>query len=124
MIQRQQVTFAIADEAVVQQEGAQAVEQSSKSIISSIQRQLAVMQAGRSGTEKYYRALQSIQGQGGDLPTWFNRLAAAEANAAQQMGKATISAKQLAAANRMLPAQMTDITVGLATGQNPFTVAL
>ena len=37
---------------------------------------------------------------------------------------AGISAKQLAAANRMLPAQMTDITVGLATGQNPITVAL
>ena len=44
---------------------------------------------------------------------------AAKANQA-----AGLSAKQLAAANRMLPAQMTDITVGLATGQNPITVAL
>ena len=44
---------------------------------------------------------------------------AAKANQA-----AGISAKQLAAANRMLPAQMTDITVGLSTGQSPFTVAL
>lgn len=40
---------------------------------------------------------------------------AAKANQA-----AGISAKQLAAANRMLPAQMTDITVGLSTGQSPF----
>ena len=44
---------------------------------------------------------------------------AAKANQA-----AGLSAKQLAAANRMLPAQMTDITVGLSTGQSPFTVAL
>jgi phage-related minor tail protein len=45
-------------------------------------------------------------------------------NAAKANQAAGISAKQLAAANRMLPAQMTDITVGLATGQNPITVAL
>lgn len=45
-------------------------------------------------------------------------------SAAKANQAAGISAKQLAAANRMLPAQMTDITVGLATGQNPITVAL
>lgn len=105
-------------------ESSQAVNQSTKSIISNIQRQLAAMEAGGTGTEKYFRSLQKIQSQTGDLPTWLNKLAAAEAVAALQMDKSTISAKQLAAANRMLPAQMTDITVGLATGQNPFTVAL
>ncbi|WP_149356834.1 phage tail length tape measure family protein, partial [Comamonas testosteroni] len=105
-------------------ESSQAVNQSTKSIISNIQRQLAAMEAGGTGTEKYFRSLQKIQSQTGDLPTWLNKLAAAEAVAALQMDKSTISAKQLAAANRMLPAQMTDITVGLATGQSPFTVAL
>ncbi|VFR54787.1 Phage tail length tape-measure protein 1 [plant metagenome] len=44
---------------------------------------------------------------------------AAKANVAGAM-----SAKQHAAAMRMLPAQMTDITVGLTTGQSPFMVLM
>lgn len=40
------------------------------------------------------------------------------------MNKAGMSAKQMANNLRMLPAQITDITVGLATGQAPFTVLL
>lgn len=45
-------------------------------------------------------------------------------NAAKANQAAGISAKQHAQAMRMLPMQMTDITVGLSTGQSPFTVAL
>ncbi|WJM93447.1 phage tail length tape measure family protein [Pseudomonas brenneri] len=40
------------------------------------------------------------------------------------MNKAGMSAKAMAANLRVLPAQITDITVGLATGQSPFTVFL
>ena len=45
-------------------------------------------------------------------------------NAAKANQQAGISAKQHAAAMRMLPAQMTDITVGLSTGQSPFMVMM
>ena len=54
--------------------------------------------------------------------------AQAQAQAVNSVAKANqavgISAKQHAAAMRMLPAQMTDITVGLSTGQSPFTVLM
>lgn len=40
------------------------------------------------------------------------------------MGKAGMSAKQMANNMRMLPAQMTDIVVGLSTGQSPFMVLM
>lgn len=39
-------------------------------------------------------------------------------------GKAAMSSKQLAASMRMVPAQMTDIVVSLASGQAPLTVLL
>lgn len=41
-----------------------------------------------------------------------------------QLGKTGISAKQTAFAMRMIPAQMTDIVVGLSTGQSPFMVLM
>ncbi|WP_440466870.1 phage tail tape measure protein [Pseudomonas sp. YH-1] len=45
-------------------------------------------------------------------------------NADDQLKRTGVSAKQTAAALRMLPAQFTDISVGLASGQSPFTVLL
>ncbi|HHS9647409.1 TPA: phage tail tape measure protein [Klebsiella oxytoca] len=41
-----------------------------------------------------------------------------------QLGKTGLSAKQTAWAMRMIPAQMTDIVVGLSTGQSPFMVLM
>ena len=41
-----------------------------------------------------------------------------------QLSKTGMSAKQTAFAVRMLPAQMTDIVVGLSTGQSPFMVLM
>lgn len=41
-----------------------------------------------------------------------------------QLGKTGISAKQTAWAMSMIPAQMTDIVVGLSTGQSPFMVLM
>lgn len=41
-----------------------------------------------------------------------------------QMGKTSQSAAQTANAMRMIPAQMTDIVVGLSTGQSPFMVLM
>lgn len=45
-------------------------------------------------------------------------------HAAKANQAAALSAKQHAQAMRMLPAQMTDITVGLSTGQSPFMVMM
>lgn len=45
-------------------------------------------------------------------------------NADDQLKRTGVSAKQTAAALRMLPAQFTDIAVGLQAGQSPFTVLL
>lgn len=42
----------------------------------------------------------------------------------EQLKNTGMSAKQTAFAMRMLPAQMTDIVVGLSTGQSPFTVLM
>ncbi|MBA7854114.1 phage tail length tape measure family protein [Enterobacter sp. RHBSTW-00901] len=41
-----------------------------------------------------------------------------------QLGKTGMSAKQTAWAMRLIPAQMTDIVVGLSTGQSPFMVLM
>ncbi|WP_454520431.1 phage tail length tape measure family protein [Citrobacter koseri] len=41
-----------------------------------------------------------------------------------QLGKTGMSAKQTAFVMRMIPAQMTDIVVGLSTGQSPFMVLM
>lgn len=41
-----------------------------------------------------------------------------------QLGKTSMSAKQTAWALSMIPAQMTDIVVGLSTGQSPFMVLM
>ncbi|MBZ7505957.1 phage tail length tape measure family protein [Klebsiella michiganensis] len=41
-----------------------------------------------------------------------------------QLGKTGMSARQTAFAMRMIPAQMTDIVVGLSTGQSPFMVLM
>ncbi|HDT1250554.1 TPA: phage tail length tape measure family protein, partial [Raoultella ornithinolytica] len=41
-----------------------------------------------------------------------------------QLGKTSMSAKQTAWAMSMIPAQMTDIVVGLSTGQSPFMVLM
>ncbi len=40
------------------------------------------------------------------------------------LGKTGQSAAQTAYAMRMIPAQMTDIVVGLSTGQSPFMVLM
>lgn len=45
-------------------------------------------------------------------------------NATAAMGAATLSARQYSQALRQLPSQITDITVGLASGQSPFLVLL
>ena len=77
----------------------------------------AALQASNARRERLAALINSARGQ---------RLLEAEAirKGTTEIGKQTISVGQYNAAMRMLPAQMTDITVGLATGQSPFMVLL
>src|SRR5262245_26088695 len=52
------------------------------------------------------------------------RIAVQQNRASQSMGAAALSAKQYSQAMRMLPAQITDIVTGLASGQSAFMVAI
>lgn len=98
---------------------ARKLEQSTRSMISSIQRQIAVMEAGSKGSAKYYEAIARQRGISTDaLKPYLDQLDAAK-NAQQAVG---VSAGQTANALRMLPAQFSDIATSLASGQSPFMV--
>lgn len=111
------------------------VESATKGMIASIQRQIAITEAGsRSGAE-YYRVLASQRGiDGGALKPYLDQLEAVSAkqriaeaalNASTgSLNRVGVSAKQTAAALRGVPAQFTDIAVSLQGGQNPLTVLL
>lgn len=104
------------------------VDSATKSIIQSIERATAAMNAGSKGSASYFEELAKQRGVSGDaLKPYIASLR--EAEAAQkaallgQQGMA-LSAKQTAAALRGIPAQMTDIVVSLQGGQAPLTVLL
>ena len=77
----------------------------------------AALEKSNARRERLAALINSARGQ---------RLLEAEAirKGTTEIGKQTISVGQYNAAMRMLPAQMTDITVGLATGQSPFMVLM
>lgn len=100
---------------------ARKVDASTKSIISSIQRQIAVSEAGTQGTSKYFESIAKQRGVSIDaLRPYLDQLDKAKAGNIQ-LGN---TAKQTANALRMVPAQFTDIAVSLGSGQSPFTVLL
>lgn len=107
---------------------AEKLDRATKSIIGSIERTTATMQAGERGTVKYYEALASQRGVSGDaLKPYLDQLRQAEAAqkvASGSLDKIGISAAQTAAALRGVPAQFTDIATALAGGQQPLTVFL
>jgi phage-related minor tail protein len=108
----------IGDEA---NRGAKGVDSATKSMIASVQRTTAALQAGERGSAKYFETL--AQQRGVDVATlqpYIDQLKAVEA----QQFKTGISAKQTAAALRGVPAQFTDIAVSLQGGQAPLTVFL
>ena len=111
------------------------VDRSTKSLINSIQRVTAAQQAGGQASSDYFRTLAAQRGiDTGPLKPYLDQLDAvrarqSEANAALQKGgvefnKYGVSVKQNAAALRQVPAQLTDIIVGLQGGQAPLTVLL
>ncbi len=111
------------------------VDRSAKSLINSIQRTTAAMEAGGQSNSKYFETLAAQRGvDTGVLKPYLDQLRAveaAQATASAAIGKGGvvldkygISAKQSAAALRGVPAQLTDIAVSLQGGQNPLTVFL
>ncbi|WP_399677130.1 phage tail tape measure protein [Xenophilus sp.] len=111
------------------------VESATRSLIGSIQRTTAAMEAGSKSSADYYRALAQQRGISTQtLEPYLKQLeqVTAKQKAAQTalaagnavLDKTGISAKQTSAALRGLPAQFTDIAVSLQGNQNPLTVLL
>lgn len=100
---------------------AQAQERATRSIERSLQREIALREAGERGSRQYYESL--AQQRGADisrLTPMLNQLDAIRA----RTDNLTISQGQYNNALRMMPAQMTDIVTQLAGGQSPFIVAI
>ncbi|MBR7747462.1 phage tail length tape measure family protein [Undibacterium baiyunense] len=97
------------------------VDKSTKSIVASIQRATALMEAGSKTSTKYYEALANQRGVSVDaLRPYLDQLEKVQ----QSQTKVGISAAQTSAAMRSIPAQFTDIITSLQGGQAPLTVFL
>jgi lambda family phage tail tape measure protein len=115
---------------------AENLDRAQRSMVQGIERQIAAMAAGAKGTADFQRAL--AQERGVEItPGMEERLQRLKAMEVQQkattaaveaavptMQKYEMSQKAMAAAMRNVPAQMTDIVVGLQGGQKPLTVLL
>ena len=111
------------------------VDSATKSMVGSIQRQIAIMEAGSRSGSKYFETLAQQRGINVNvLKPYLDQLDAVAAKqkaaeqaisaanpAMQQMG---MSARATAAAMRGVPAQFTDIVTSIQAGQAPITVLL
>ncbi|WP_209930522.1 phage tail length tape measure family protein [Paraburkholderia sp. LEh10] len=113
----------------------QKVESATRSMIQSIQRTTAAMEAGSRSSAQYYEVLANQRGVSVDaLRPYLEQLEAVrtrqeQASAAMSSGSASMertgmSARALAAAMREVPAQFTDIVTGLVDGQRPMAVLM
>jgi lambda family phage tail tape measure protein len=111
------------------------VDAATRSMINSIQRTTAALDAGGRSSSKYFEILASQRGVSTEslkpYLTQLDAVAAKQALAGSALAKGTIqfneyglSAKQTTAALRQVPAQLTDIFVSLQGGQAPLTVLL
>lgn len=100
---------------------AQRVDRATKSIIASIQRTTAAMEAGSKTSSDYFRAIASQRGADvGALKPYLDQLDAVNG----RLKDTGISAAQTAAALRGVPAQFTDIVTSIASGQAPLQVLI
>lgn len=97
------------------------VDRSAQSLISSIQRTTAALQAGERGSVSYFESLAKQRGVGGDVLAPYladlRRVEEAQRTARASLQGMGVSAAQTAAALRGVPAQFTDIATSLASGQ-------
>lgn len=111
------------------------VQRSASNLINSIQRTTAAVDAGSRSSSRYFETL--AQQRGVDVATLrpylqqLDQVNAKQAAATAELAKGGVafnqyglSARQSAAALRQVPAQLTDIIVGLQGGQAPLTVLL
>lgn len=107
---------------------AQKMDGATKSIIGSIERATAAIQAGEKGSASYFESLAKQRNANVDvLKPYIDQLRQAEEAqrvASGSLNKMGVSAAQTAAALRGVPAQFTDIIVSLQGGQAPLTVFL
>ena len=96
-------------------------ERATRSIINSVEREIAVRQAGGRNTADYFEILAKQRG--ADV-TAVQKVTAALKAQESQLKLNNITAGQYNNAMRMAPAQFTDIVTQLAGGQNPFMVAI
>lgn len=96
-------------------------ERATRSIINSVEREIAVRQAGGRNTADYFEILAKQRG--ADV-TAVQKVTAALKAQESQLKLNNITAGQYNNAMRMAPAQFTDIITQLAGGQNPFMIAI
>lgn len=107
---------------------AQKLDKSTRSIINSVQRATAALEAGGNSSSKYFESIAGQRNVNADaLRPYLDQLKQAER--AQQVAtggldKMGMSAKATSAALRQVPAQFTDIITSLQGGQAPLTVLL
>lgn len=107
---------------------AQKLDKSTRSIINSVQRATAALEAGGNSSSKYFESIAGQRNVNADaLRPYLDQLKQAER--AQQVAtggldKMGLSAKATSAALRQVPAQFTDIITSLQGGQAPLTVLL
>ena len=103
------------------QAAAAKVDSSTRSIIGSIQRTTAALEGGGKATRGYYEALAQQRGINvSALEPYLRQLD----SAASKQTAVGVSAGQMQAALRGVPAQFTDIATSIASGQAPLTVLL
>jgi hypothetical protein len=105
--------------------GAASSARSQQNLIQAIQRTTAQMESGGRAGARYYEILAQQRGVNPQaLEPYLQQLRAVERAHLNNTNAAFNSARQQAAAMRMVPAQLTDIAVSLQGGQNPLTVLL
>lgn len=109
-------------------DAAKNLDSATRSMIGSVQRATAAMQAGERGTASYFETLAAQRGVSADvLKPYLDQMRQAEAaqkTATTSLNKMGMSAAATSAAMRNVPAQFTDIVVSLQSGQQPMTVLL
>ena len=96
-------------------------ERATRSIINSVEREVAARQAGGRNTAGYFEMLAKQRG--ADV-TAVQKVTAALKAQESQLKLNNITVGQYNNAMRMAPAQFTDIVTQLAGGQNPFLIAI
>ncbi|GAO71779.1 phage tail tape measure protein [Comamonas sp. E6] len=107
------------------QQAAAAMSRAEKNMVGSIQRATAALQSGGKAGSDYYDMLAKQRGISGDvLKPYIDQLRQAEAAQKALKQSGGISEGQRNAALRGVPAQLQDVVVSLAGGQNAMTVFL